>query len=122
MVTHNRIHQTWGLIGRHITLKSDREPIIVPPMKSAGAMHEGTRMRDDSVAGEKGSAGVVERTVRTLRNRSKTIKYHVEEHIGQVLGSEMPIMVWFVRWVGMAWSRYHVGSDGKTGDENVCGR
>ena len=66
--------------------------------------------------------GRAERGVRTVRNQARTMKYVLEQRIGQPIGNENEVTMLSIRWSGMVWRRFHVGTDGRAGYERVMGR
>ena len=53
---------------------------------------------------------------------AKVFKDMIEKKIGQELQSDSVIMLWLVRWVAMMYSRFKIGTDGKTSYERQKGR
>ena len=70
------------------------------------------------IRGESQSNGKVEEAGKTVRSMAKVFKDMIEERIGGELASDSKIIHWLVRWVAMLYSRYKIGTDGKTAYEH----
>ena len=46
----------------------------------------------------------------------------IETKIGETIESDTVIMLWLVRWAPMLYSRFKIGTDGKTSYERQKGR
>ena len=57
-----------------------------------------------------------------MRSLAKVFKDMIEAKIGEEISSDCVIMLWLVRWVAMLYSRFKVGTDGKTAYERQKGR
>jgi len=59
---------------------------------------------------------------RRMRNLIKVYLDQLEDRAKIKLQSTDPILLWLIRWVAMAYSRFKVGADGKTPYERQKGR
>ena len=99
-------------------LKSDGEPAIRAVREKLATYHGGKITPEQPPTGESQSNGKVEEAGKTVRSMAKVFKDMIEERIGGELASDSKIIHWLVRWVAMLYSRYKIGTDGKTAYEH----
>ena len=117
--------KSWGYPGgenNELILKSDGEPAIVALRERLSRYHGGKITPEQPPKGESSSNGKVEEAGKTVRSLAKVFKDMIESKIGEELSSDCVIMLWLVRWVAMMYSRFKVGTDGKTAYERQKGR
>ena len=105
-----------------LILKSDGEPAIVAVRERLSRYHGGKITPEQPPKGESSSNGKVEEAGKTTRSLAKVFKDMIEFKIGEEIQSDCAIMLWLVRWVAMMYSRFKVGTDGRTAYERQKGR
>jgi len=117
--------KSWGHPGggdNELILKSDGEPAIRAVREKLATYHGGKITPEQPPTGESQSNGKVEEAGKTVRSMAKVFKDMIEERTGGELASDSKIIHWLVRWVAMLYSRYKIGTDGKTAYERQKGR
>ena len=103
-------------------LKSDGEPAIIAVRERLSRYHGGRITPEQPAKGESSSNGKVEEAGKTTRSIAKVFKDMIETNIGEEIQSDSVVMLWLVRWVAMLYSRFKIGTDGKTGYERQKAR
>ena len=117
--------KSWGHPGgenNELILKSDGEPAIVAINEKLGRYHGGKITPEQPPKGESSSNGKVEEAGKTTRSLVKVFKDMIEDKTGQEIESDCVVMLWLVRWAAMLYSRFKIGTDGKTSYERQKGR
>ena len=112
--------KSWGYPGgenNELILKSDGEPAIVAVRERLSRYHGGKITPEQPTKGESSSNGKVEEAGKTTRSLVKVFKDMIEDKTGQEIESDCVVMLWLVRWAAMLYSRFKIGTDGKTSYE-----
>ena len=114
--------QRMGHHGRLI-LKSDQEAAIVD------LLNEVTRARGDvptvvenSAVGDSQGNGFIERGVRSVEEMVRTLKFDLEERLGESLSVHHPVFAWILEHVVDLINKVLIGSDGKTAHQRLKGK
>ena len=113
--------------------RSDQERAVIALIDSAAleanrqAVKEGTNeaivaASENSSVGESASNGAAERAVQSFEDMTRTTKLALESRMGVQLPIKHPVMFWLVEHNANIITKYHVGTDGKTGYSNLHGR
>ena len=110
-------------------VKSDQEPSIIALFEAA-ALATGRKMEEEAVVatperssvGESASNGLAKRAVQSVEDIVRTCKLALEARISARIPSASPIMHWMVEHAASLLTKYHVGSDGRTGYARLHGR
>lgn len=117
--------RAWGQAGGaggELIVKSDGEPALLAVKGAVMNHHRGKVIPEQPAQGEKAENGLIEEAGKTVREYACTFISQIEEGIGKVLETDLPIFLWVIRWVAICYSRYAVGRDGRTGYERLMGR
>ena len=114
---------TVGLGKGRIIVKADQEPAIVDLQKeiSRARADAGTAL-DSSRVGESDGNGRIERAIRKLKGKIRTLRSALEAEIGEKINLESPIVPWLVRHAAYIISRNEINDDGKTALQRMKGR
>ena len=72
--------------------KTDGEPAIIALREAVTSLRDGETIPESLAKGESQSNGKVERAVRTLRARMRTMKYYIQDKANMKIGSDQPIL------------------------------
>ena len=101
-----------GRAYKQIILKSDQEPSMVALCKAIKTNWDGELIPEHSPKGVSKSNGKVEREVQTVQGLAKTMKYHLEDMMGETLDTRCHILTWLVNYCSALLNLFHIGSDG----------
>ena len=111
---------------KRVIMKSDNEPSIVALVKSVKDGWRGELMPEHPPRGESHapSNGEVERAVQSVQGLARTLKDHLEQKSGVVLGDTHPLLAWLVEYAGSVLTIYHKGAprDGHTAWTRLRGK
>ena len=110
-----------GTVG-DIVVKTDGEASIVALRNALARYHGGTATPAVPPTGESQAHGPAEDNGRRMCNLIKVYLDQLEDRAKIKLQATDPILLWLIRWVAMAYSRFKVGADGKTPYERQEGR
>ena len=116
---------SWGRTGGtagNIVVKTDGEASIVALRNALARYHGGTVTPEVPPTGESQAHGSADDNGRRMRNLIKVYLDQLGDKAKIKLQSTDPILLWLIRWVAMAYSRFKVGADGKTPYERQKGR
>ena len=117
--------KSWGRMGGtagNIIIKTDGEASIVALRNAVARYHGGVVTPEVPPTGGSQAHRSAEDNGRRMRSLIKAYLDQLEERAKAKLQSTDAILLWLIRWVAMAYSRYKVGADGKTPYERQNGR
>ena len=117
--------KSWGHMGGtagNFLIKTDGEASIVALRNALARYHGGAVTPEVPPTGESQAHGSAEDNGRRMRNLIKVYLDQLEDRAKIKLQSTDPILLWLIRWVAMAYSRFKAGADGKTPYERQKGR
>ena len=101
-----------GGAGGKIVIKTEGESSIVALTYAVARYHGG--IVTPAPSGESQAHGSAEDNGRWMRSSIKVYLDQLEQRASVKLQSTDVILLWLIRWVAMAYSRYKLGEDGKT--------
>ena len=97
---------------KKVILKSGQEPSIVPLCKAIKTNLDGELIPEHSPKGVSKSNGEVEQEVQTVQGLARTLKYHLEDRMGESLDPRSQILTWLVDYCSTLLNLFPIGSDG----------
>ncbi len=111
---------TWG--HNEIILRSDSEPSIKQVQQVIQERRTMKTIPENSPVRSKGSNGAVERAIRTVEAKARTMKVALGGVTGETYTNGDAVLEWMAEYAAQLYSRYHVGQDGKTAYGRLKGR
>ena len=106
----------------NIVIKTDGEASIVALRGAVARYHGGVVAPEVPPTGDSQAHASAEDNGRRMRSLIKVYLDQLEERAKVKLQSTDAILLWPIRWVAMAYSRYKLGADGETPYERQKGR
>ncbi len=115
----------WGIRNR-LTIRCDQEPALVDffneVAKVRGEANEARTFIEHSPVGDSQKNGFIENGCKAIEGVVRSIKFTVEEKMGQKLLAATPAFAWLVEHAADVQNKYKIGVDGKTPYERGKGK
>ncbi len=90
--------ESWGHANNKVIFKSDQEFSIVDFKAKLAGYRLGETSLEESPKGESESNGVVENSIRIIKNRIRVLKCELEHHIQYKIPADKDVLQWLIQW------------------------
>ena len=105
-----------------MTLRSDSELAIKYFLSKVASFRAADTLLESTPVGDSRSNGLAERAIQSVEKQIRILKLALELNLGSGVGVEHPCFPWLVEHAADIFTKFLVGSDGKTAWERLKGR